>query len=273
MFKKLKLFIQQLSKKENSQKTKKDILLDRKCKTYLEIEETWIDFQKLDTRNKIKRAAFFINEIARYYKNNSTTVEQKDFLINILNTIQLKIHRYDQGAGPSLIARIQRDRLAETGNAKIKILKKIRQEVQGGLSGIDIGDPAFAGSEYCDHHSFIERMNKGKLFHVNTEGDGLRLIELRIIDASEPVLSEKEMVSVVQATSAGVIDVSSDDLAIAATNQLVDIDWEYRIATEVAPGNYKIAVYQHKNDFLYVVMCKTNLEAKNNFTGVFGFNY
>jgi len=150
-------------------------------------------------------------------------------------------------------------------NVPIKIVEKINGEIQGGLGGLDIGDPELYAGQ-----TLIQDMNEGKIFRVETSGDGLRNVQLRIVEATEPLLSRSEMRHVKTASETAIINLKSGNIAIASQDQLADMDWKYRISHQVSPGHYKVCVY-HKGDVLYVVLCKTSLEAKNNFYRFFIF--
>ena len=74
-------------------------------------------------------------------------------------------------------------------------------------------------------------MNQEKIFRVDTTGDEVRNVELRIIDASEPFLTYKEMQSVEDCCEIGMIQIPTGNIVVASTGELGEKSEGYCIRT------------------------------------------
>lgn len=117
----------------------------------------------------------------------------------------------------------------------------------------------------------LNLINKGRIFRVNITGDGWVKVELRIVDAREPVLSGNEIKLVNDSSETFIIYVPTGKIVCSSVGMPLVEDEDSYILTDIEPGNYKTCVY-HLRDILYVVLCKTMEKINNEIKDIYCFS-
>lgn len=163
-------------------------------------------------------------------------------------------------------------KLTITENDQINILQKISLKLSIESGTIMIGDPQTESAinlVHYDNSELVEVMNQGRGLVFSTGGDGEFEVQLRLVDALEPVLTPNEYKLVTGSTDTLIIKVESGAVVAGDLGRLGDSD---RLL-EVDPGYYKICAYRFDTgpDFCayYVVLTKTDQSAENQVQEVF----
>lgn len=145
-----------------------------------------------------------------------------------------------------------------------KILLKKSTTIVLDSATIAIGDKSYSTdtSEALDE---IELINAGKIYSFGTGSDGTFNVQLRVVEAPEPVLTSKEYKNVVGASPTIFLTfpsgkVAVDDYGISSSNN--------QIEETIIPGNYKCQVFVFKfpkGDYsFYIVLSKCEHFTLNN---------
>lgn len=155
-----------------------------------------------------------------------------------------------------------------TGFVNAKILKKVTGKINLESGCIAISDEYYFGM----HTNYIEKnnlnlINEGKSYIFGTSADGFHNVQIRIVDALEPVLSNKELNCVQSVTETALIHIPTGRIAVADPYFLNEKNESVNMIVE--PGNYKVCVYffyiRSKIESFYIVLSKVDQEvAKNN---------
>lgn len=239
----------------------------RVIKSYLQIKEAWENIQSQEIKKRYKTMREIAYDICYAYKAKDVEPVQLEFYMHVLkeiNTIQ---------AIPKskiALAKITALWLEFTGNANVKIIKKILGKITIETSTIAVGD-IFNSKEVLETYanyteqSVLTLINQAKLFIFGTGGDGEYTLQIRIVDSIEPVLSANEYKNILNSTEKFVININTGVLVVADPCYM-DAE-KQRLSINVDAGNYKVCVYHYsvrsKADSFYIVLCKTNEEAKN----------
>lgn len=142
---------------------------------------------------------------------------------------------------------------------------------------ISFGDRSFEflpGEFNFFDEAYIQLINNGKLYSFSTGGDGEFNIQVRIIEAPEPVLSLKEYKNVVLAGPCVTLHFPTGRLAI--DDGIVYKGSNSALEFNIAPGNYKSQVFLLKfRGYVYsyyIVLAKTHEPASNHETNMPDFN-
>lgn len=129
---------------------------------------------------------------------------------------------------------------------KVVASSKGKLAIDGGT--LAVGDPALPGAwgegarSYEDQ--FVDWTNRGERLCVATGGDGIYKAELRLIDATEPILKSKEYKKLSASSQSVVIEVRSGFVGIADFAVFLDPWLDEKIAgtvrLEVPPGRYRV---------------------------------
>lgn len=237
-------------------------------KSYLEIKQEWEKIQLLDIKNRFKSMRQISHDICEIYKKNDIELEQLVFYIEVLRQVN-KIH--DIPRSKRSLSKMIATWLELTGHSEAKIIKKISGKINTETASIAIGDPACKKSVVDAYNNYTEKnvinvINEAKAYIFSTGFDGPHDVQIRIIDSAEPVLSSKEFKCVVNSTETAIIDIPTGHVAVADP-YFLDTE-NSRLYVAVEPGHYKVCVYffyiRSKVESFYIVLCKTNNEAKNN---------
>ena len=233
-----------------------------KIKTFNQIQKEWHNIQQLDIRDRIKAMKTLGFDIYNSYKKDQASRNELQLYIKILQEI---IHspantpRYR-----ILLNKITAQWLQVTGNDKAEVIsKKVGKiPVESGL--IMIGDPAYMPSIQDDMDRVSEKdllnvVNSHRAFFFGTGGDGIFNVQIRIINAYEPVVSENEYRWVFDTSQKAIVNVSSGTISVS---DLLGLDSEDAISQKIENGHYKITVFSfsipRKLDSFYIVLSKTD---------------
>lgn len=228
----------------------------------MNINEEWKNALSLNPKDKYKK----IQEIAFQVSGDEfvSKVENTDIdlCINIINQA-VKVDGYPQKYAKGLALLIAK-KLSLTGDDKAEIISKESGQVSTESGVISIGDPTFEDSidlNDVDDKNLLEITNQGKRLFFTTGGDGTYDVQLRLIKATEPVLTPSEYKLVVGSTETVILQVSSGKISVG------DIHFTTEdISMTIPTGNFKVRTYLFETkDFrsYYVVFTNTELPASN----------
>lgn len=230
-----------------------------------QIEDTWKKTTTMPIRDKLTALKSLGFDIKNAYKPGVTTPNQMMRFIDLLREI-VRIPNRSQSL-VLLLNKIYANWLSLTGNANSEIIQKKAKKLHVCSGQIVVADKTLDATllNEVDDKSELNLINNGSLFVFGTGSDGLVTVQCRVVDASEPVLTLKEYKCCVDSTDIAVIKVSSGVLQIACLGGLNDP--QNILEIQVTQGNYKVAAHyfyiEDKFDGFYVVLCKTDIEAKN----------
>lgn len=245
-------------------------------KSYAEIRQAWEKIKGLDIKDRFKMMRSISHDICEIYHKNDIELENLIFYIDVLKQVN-QIH--DIPRCKRSLSKMIATWLDLTGHVNAKIVKKISGKINTETASIAIGDPYYARNVIEAYSNYSEKnvvnlINEGKGYVFSTGSDGLHNVQIRIVDTLEPVISSKEFKCVISVTETAVINIPTGHLAITDPCCL-DIEKD-RLYINVEPGNYKVCVYffyiRSKVESFYVVLCKTNQDAKNNLSKSPQFN-
>jgi len=224
-----------------------------------------------EKRKHLKRSSYFVDFA---FKAGADAVEQLELYRTILQ------HAAEVSTWPEderrKLSKIIARWLEKTGGAQQEVLKRARGKiiVEGGT--ISLGDRARVSpsgeSIYTSDKEMVEWVNRGERLTFATGGDGLFKAELRLIDATEPVLTAKEYKKLRTSTPTVVIDVSSGALGMADFAHFFDEPWDKKkvdgtVCLDIPPGRYKACAYGFSTPAGYEsvigVVTATSDEARN----------
>lgn len=248
----------------------------KETKSYSEIRQEWETIQSLDIKNRFKAMRTISHDICEIFKKNDIELEQLEFYIEVLKKVN-QVH--DIPRCKRSLSKMTANWLEIKGLANAKIIKKLSGKINTETASIAIGDPSYQKIILDTYSNYTEKSalnltNEGKVYIFGTSSDGLHNVQIRILDSSEPVLSSKEFKCVMSVTETAIINIPTGLVAVADPCVLnVEND---RISINVEPGNYKVCVYffyiRSKVESFYIVLCKTDEEAKNNLLKLPEFN-
>lgn len=168
--------------------------------------------------------------------------------------------------------------LALTGAREHSVLAQAKGKVATETATFGLGDVGLAPGATEDpwsERAMVEWMNQGQRLFFNTGYDGVIKAELRVIDGTEPVLSEKEYRKLGSATPSIVLAVPSGRLALAdhavMTKPWQDAPPEDTLTIEAEPGTYKACVFGFSTsrwDSAIAVLCPTAAAPANKVAAV-----
>ncbi|WP_419421361.1 hypothetical protein ACNVED_14965 (plasmid) [Legionella sp. D16C41] len=250
--------------------------LDRSVKkqNYNEIKQEWESLQSLGIKIRFKLMRTLAHNICELFKKNITELHQLEFYIDVLKQVNL-IH--DVPRFKRTLSKMIAKWLDLKGFTSAKISKKKSGTINTETSTVAIGDPYYLTNIIKAYNHYSEKnilalINEAQSYVFSTGYDGLLNIQIRIINSVEPVLLDKEYKYIWNATEIGIISIPTGTLAVADPCFL-DVK-NNRLCINIEPGNYKVCVYliQSKIESFYIVLCKTDQEAKNYFSKLPEFN-
>jgi hypothetical protein len=233
-------------------------------------QDRWNYLQTLSPREKYaeaKRLAFAIKEATSV---NQIPQSEIDEAIEVFNKC-LRL----QGGNPQMNmvrSKLIMAKQKGTDRDQINIISKLPLVIGVESGTLLVADPDREKEFELVHFDTIECvkiMNKGQGLVWSTGGDGTFDIQLRLVEASEPMLMPKEYKLVTGSTDTIVVEVKSGKLTVGDFGLLQEQNkW-----LTVEPGNYKVCAYlfDTQKDFLayYVVVCKTDDSAVNDVSDIF----
>lgn len=145
-------------------------------------------------------------------------------------------------------------------NPQILLKKSTTIELES--ASIAIGDQSYADT--FESLTDIELINSGKAYFFSTGSDGIFNIQLRVVEAPEPVLTSKEYKNVVAASPMVILSFPTGKLAIDDGRIFAS---KNSIEESIIPGNYKcqVFIFRFPNDdySFYIVLSKCENNALN----------
>jgi hypothetical protein len=230
----------------------------------MNIINEWNNLSSLVPKDKYEKIKELAHQIVEEVKNNQFAEADIDTYIKILNQA-IKVSGFPQKYLKTQAMLISK-KLVLSGDDKAEIVSKNFHvvNVEGGM--ISVGDPSIESSTTLNdfsNKSLLEITNQGKRLYFSTGGDGSFEVQLRIVKAHEPVLSEKEYKLVLGSTEMIILEVPSGVIAVGDIGSLDKSE----LKATVGPGNYKVCAYlfdTHNNFRAYYVVCTpTDLAATN----------
>ena len=135
---------------------------------------------------------------------------------------------------------------------------------------IAVGDKFYAIDETNSiNFKDIDLINRGHCYIFNTGSDGEFNIQVRIVEAPEPVLTSKEYKNVAGASPVVTLHFPTGKLYVGDGPALKDLRSD--IEVDIAPGYYKcqVCIFTFPEDYsYYIVLSKTEYASDNNETEV-----
>ena len=247
-------------------------------KTFAQIQAQWIAIQTLEPKNKFKSMRELGNDLLNSYDKKEVGIDQMEFYMKILKSIT-RSYSYPQKCS-KLLSMITGDWLQLSGYNNAKVILTAKSKYVSDCPCICIGDlsyfkdnqnisPALRNS----YPYMLSLMNEGKLYQLGTGGDAGFYLELRVIDALEPVLTSKEMKYVRDSSETAIMCIPTGIVNVAhhssADEQL------HLLSSPVSPGNYKMSVFficKKRIATFCIVLCQTNHVVKNNYQSIYSFS-
>ncbi len=243
-------------------------------KTFEQIRDEWDKIQTLDAKQRYHSLSSFVHAVRSSYDKKSATPEQLTFYMQMLTSVKRMLS--DPQKVTRFLSALTRDWLVLTGQDKAVVVRKVSGKVTVESGTIVIADPGQVDSQALDNGQHdLSLMNQGKCFIFRTGADGIFNVQLRMVDALEPVLTEKEYSRVIANSETAIIHIPNSLVKVSDVVCLQDA--ASCITMAVSPGNYKICVYQfyipNKLESFYVVLCPTSEAATNHLVQLneFGF--
>lgn len=224
--------------------------------TYEQAKSEWKVIQTLNPKHKyrdLKKLCFSLE------LSSKPTVEEIDFF-------SFLIARSVKTLGsPGKLKK----KLAELALAKCRVLGIAIESIENSLkknfklqlntATVGIGDQLHLDKDWFEKEK--DAVESGKVIFFHTAADGLHHIQLRVVQAPEPILTIKEYKRIGSVSSSYIIHVPSGKIAISD----FCLKDTARIF-EVPPGNYKVMIYlfyMKVNISYYVCLAPTTECAKN----------
>lgn len=244
-------------------------------KSSAQIQNEWKKIQTLDIRSKHKAMRTLFHDIYTSYKKEAVNVEQLKFYIKVVKQIIQAPNFPDQAL--RFHSKLIADWLNLTGNKNVEIISKITGKIPVETATIAIADPSYfdideVRKDYA-YQNYPQLINQGKFFIFGTGADGTYNVQLRVVDALEPVLTQKEFRYVKDSTESVIIHIPSGFITVADPCFLDNE--KYYLSTRITPGNYKICVYlfhiPKKIQSFYIILCRTDKETNNQLSKIHEF--
>jgi hypothetical protein len=234
-------------------------------KTFDEINLAWQHAQTMPIRNKLKAFRQISFDILNSYNKEESSLTQINIYIGILRTTTRMLS--SPQSTMRMLAKLIAHKLELTGNQEVKILHKVSKNITLSSATIMIGEVGIVTLVDASENELIEIINKGEAFFFSTRSDGVFPIQLRIIEASEPLLTAKEYRYLENSSQTAIINMPHGQIAVSDLSTFAAGTAE--ILLKVEPGNYKVTAMlfhiPNKISSYYIVMCKTQDPINNNF--------
>ncbi|HKI63227.1 MAG TPA: hypothetical protein VKA16_01235 [Burkholderiales bacterium] len=241
--------------------------LDTLARHYWDLATRADDFR--DKRSHLKRSSFFAGLA---FAAGLDSAEQLGLYRAIVQRAA-EVHTFPADERRKL-SKIIAKWLEKTGGDKHKVLGKAKGIVTVGGGTISLGDRArFAtsGEDATFDQQMVQWTNRGERLSFATGGDGVYKAELRLIDATEPVLTAAEYKKLRSSTPTVVIDVPTGALGMAEFAQFLDEPWDKQevegtVRLDVPPGRYKACAFGFataSSESVIAVVTATSDEPRN----------
>lgn len=221
---------------------------------------------KLEARERFKKLKQLGYEALNHFKSskNPSAEELKNYIeiFKVVAKVPAISHPFN-----AAIAKAMSKYLTLIGCNNVPVLFKKSTTIYLHSATIAIGDKAFA----IDHvngllPSYEELINRGQCYFFGTGSDGDFNIQVRIVEAPEPVLTAKEYKNIVCASPVVILNFPTGKVAVCDGEIHKDIPKEPDFEFDIVPGYYKCQVFIFKftNDYSYYIILSKTDEAKKN---------
>ncbi|CCB86476.1 unknown protein [Parachlamydia acanthamoebae UV-7] len=228
-------------------------------------EETY-QALKLGARERFKKLKQIGHEALSQYKSlKDPCVEDLKDYIEIFKII-VKVPAISTAFNMALAKAMSKYLTLLGCNNAIVLFKKSTKILLDSAS-IAIGDQSYAIdqtnlSEAIDHT--VELINHGQCYIFGTGSDGEFNIQVRIVEAPEPVLTPKEYKNIIGTSPIVTLNFPTGKLSVC--DGLIVKGQKSDLEVDIAPGLYKCQVYIFKfpDDYSYYIVLSKSEEAKKN---------
>jgi len=218
--------------------------------TYNEVQEAYNNLLNLTPKEKYKK----IRSVAALAENALKNVSDIKELVLYSEIFKL-------ADNSRLLNKAKSKELELKGISKIKTLKTKLGSVNIESGLISVGDPSLGYTGEYNKDEVIKSMNQNRFYCVDTGGDGIFDITLRVVDIDEPLLGPKEYNFIISTSKTSVINIRSGIIKCSDFWDLSNKEVP-GISYELDNGYYKVAFYlkviRDKYFGFVVVLCKTN---------------
>lgn len=216
----------------------------------------------LEPKNRFKTLKQIGFETIEEFKSlkDPTISELKDYkeILSIVSRVPSISSKFQIG-----LAKVINKYLHILGCDNPQILLKKSTTIALESASIAIGDRSYADN--VESLTDIELINSGKAYFFSTGSDGIFNVQLRVVEAPEPVLTSKEYKNVAAASPMIILSFSTGKLAINDGRICLSNN---SIEESIIPGNYKCQVFifrfPSKDYSFYIVLSKCENNALNN---------
>lgn len=235
------------------------------------IFEGYKKLETSDTRTRYQLVKDLAHLIKTHYKKDQFNAEELDIFIKIIKqAVHWHGNRYSK-----ILSKLLEEWLEKTGHTNIEVILKKNGKINSMLTDTDYSTIALASASWFEKNTFenflddpelLKFINQGEcsIFHLACPDEGSYNIQIRVVDAAEPLLTAKEFKCVLSSTEIAVVHL---DNSLIVKPLFEEENPENRILATVEPGNYKVCVYHFhipkKVESFYIVLAKTDLEAEN----------
>lgn len=214
--------------------------------------------------------------IAVSYDKSKITRAQLEFYIKVMRQV-VRVRTFPQVVS-RFLSKLIIDWLELTSNNNPEIILQKSGTVSIDVAAIGVVDRGYkdaANHAPYDHiaNHYLNLVNQGKCYLVHTGSDATFDVQLRVVNALEPVLTSKELKFVEDMSETAIMHIPTGEISIGNP-----FDFEqagYSFSANIIPGNYKICAYlfcmPHKFKGIYIVLSKTDQEATNNLAEIYSF--
>lgn len=242
-------------------------------KTPEQIKLQWQQLLKLDMKRRLKGLRALGNDIEMNYQKDRLSIEELHLYIDIMRQViravsfPIKSSRF--------LARLVNELHEKTGdiNAEIVLKKNFKTTTFSNYVGIaDICHSETFLTMDPTSQSLLTLINDRKCHIFSVETDGAYDVQFRVVNAKNPILSEKEIPYVIDSTETSFIYVPTGQIIIGDLIGLQDMD-DKQVSVE--PGYYKVMTYlfhiPKKLASFYIVLCPCENSTNLIFSKVYQF--
>ncbi|USQ15248.1 hypothetical protein J2N86_14900 (plasmid) [Legionella lytica] len=240
-------------------------------RTYDELRLSWEKLSSMDIRTRKKK----LSQLAYDVCNGFEATDNVDHLQFYISILRQAINAKCQPTDCILyLTKIITKRLELTNNADIKLLISKSKKIALDRTLI-IADTQYH-SEILEMQGTPEDVylvNQGKAYIICDAIYESTKIEIRLVEAAEPLLAENEFKRVDTILETAIMHFPSGKLSVADF-MYMGIDLKKCFFMDIEPGYYKVCAYRFISDRtgikrFCIVLCKTDDIALNSFSNIF----
>lgn len=240
-------------------------------RTYNELRLSWEKLSSMDFRTRRKELSSLAYDICNSFEATDNTEHLQFYIFILKQAMQAKCQPTDCTL---YLTKIITKRLELTGNADIKLLisksKKIALDRLLIIADTQYNSEILAMQGTSED---VNLMNQGKAYIICDAIYEQTKVEIRLVEATEPLLTENEFKRVDTIMETAIIHFPSGKLSVADF-MYMDVDLKKCFLMDIEPGHYKVCAYRFISDRtgikrFCIVLCKTNDIALNSFNNLF----